>query len=154
MRCVVKLSLSAFAVVKTRSCPGKLIHSIIPRVKSSLNFQRFCSLKKKSRHSVRPTDEESNRTFLASCLQSQLSSLLFSFYNQREHRSDKKRRRQMQRQRTCGGKQAGRCNLFTCSDQVHLENNRNSKDCQPRQKYVSAILGTDAHKDNTVMLAG
>lgn len=29
-----------------------------------------------------------------------------------------------------------------------------TKDCWPRQKYVSTILGIDAHKDNTMMLAG
>lgn len=77
MRCVVKLSLSAFAVVKTWSCPGKLIHSIIPRVKSSLNFQRFCSLKKKADILSDPLMRKATEHF--SHLVSSLSCQVFFF---------------------------------------------------------------------------
>lgn len=86
----------------------------------------------------------------------------FSFFSPPERTRGEEERRWTQRERRCGGEQAGRCDILTCSDQMRMKSCGTSKDCgipsRPRQRqqwqtYVSAVLGFDVHKDNKAFLS-
>lgn len=79
MGCAVKVSLSTFPVVKIWFCLGKLIHSIFPRVKSSLNFQRFCSLQKRKQTFCQTHRWGNQQNIVLSLSSSCLSTRVFIF---------------------------------------------------------------------------